>query len=83
MVLVILTKAGLTECQENFFSLRCPIWVNGGILSKSDADRLRALGVDLTAFASFADLDDAAQLANMMDTIRMHHPEACIFVEQP
>jgi hypothetical protein len=81
MVIVILTRDGFVDAQEKLATIGCSIWVNGGILSEDEAKQLWQMGADMTRFSAPNDPDDAGHVASMIDTIRMHHPDECIFLE--
>ena len=79
MVFFALTKSGFDELVALIGRAPSPVWVNFGVLSKSEIAKLRESGVDLTDFSSDiafnpTDLDSA------LDTIWQHHPGSTLWV---
>lgn len=82
MVLFALTRQGLAELLGSSRSREVAIWVNHGLLATSDLDGLRADGVELTNFTRWIDPNDQAAIELAVQTIREHHPDQAVFVEQ-
>ncbi len=81
MVIVILTRAGFVDVRERLIALRCPVWTNGGVLSATEVKELRDEGIDLSVFSGKFDPANNESLEAMLDTVELHHPEDCLWVE--
>ena len=57
------------------------LWVSLGVLERSELEALRIGGITVTDFNKAIDTNDAAALANVIDTIREHHPGQVVWVD--
>ena len=78
MVFIVLTVAGLDAVEPRVVAGADAIWVNAGVLSESDATRLRGSGWNLTTWTNPLDVND---LADELETVRLHHPDEVIWSE--
>ena len=78
MVFVILTRSGFGEIESRVLVGHDAVWVNAGVLSRSEVAGLRDRGWDLTAWTGAVEMRD---LTPALDTVRLHHPGQVIWVE--
>ena len=81
MVLFILTRAGYADMERLIAGPVVPVWINAGVLDSDEAAALRGSGVDLTRFSHPVDSTDESQIAQAIETIRLHHPGERIWME--
>ena len=74
MIFYIRTRNGWDEFKEIGLP-DCPVWVDRDVLSRSELDKLRAAGADITNFTTETGSDPDLQ------TLQMHHPDEVIWVE--
>lgn len=83
MVFFALTRQGfdtyrsITIKQEQSTSL----WVAAGVITEEELKPLRVNGVDVTVFNYEIARADSASIQDAVETIKEHHPNACIWVE--
>ena len=56
------------------------LWVSLGVLEPSELAALRASGIAVTDFSRTIDPNDAMALADVISTIREHHPGQVVWV---
>lgn len=81
MILFILNREGLNEMQ-NFIASNKPIlWVNAGVLSAQEISKYRQSGVELTNFTRPINLQNASEVEDAIQDIRLHYPNHSIWVQ--
>jgi hypothetical protein len=82
MVYVIHTAKGLNDLL-NVTTSPSELWLNGEVASSDHASQLRAAGWNVTIWTHRFEPTDQKQLANALTTVREHHSNKTIWVEQP
>ena len=82
LVFLALTRAGLDELRTQFGHLPSPLWVNDGLLSKTELAELRAKGADVTNFSYRIQPGDTAAIEAALAVISEHHAGQRIWVER-
>jgi hypothetical protein len=57
------------------------IWLAADVLSESELELLRANGTDATVFNYTIDPQDYETISCALETIKEHHPNQCVWVE--
>ena len=81
MVIFALTKAGYADLEAEILSKKHAVWVNYGVLTEVEINKLRTAGVNLTTFSNLIDPNDTQAILGSLATIEMHHPSERIWVE--
>ena len=81
MVYFALTRQGYDDLISQLGQAPSPLWVNQGILSGPEMKQLRGAGVGLSNFTIHVDQQDAADVAQAVETIAEHHPGQTVWVE--
>ena len=81
MVLFVLTRAGYADVERLSHGPAVPVWINAGVLDEGEVAALRGSGVDLTRFTNPIDPTNEDQVAQAIETIRLHHPGERIWME--
>jgi hypothetical protein len=83
MVFFVLTRSGHDELLLLLGKTPSPLWVNEGVLSKEETKLLHEVGVEISNFTHRITIDDFSQTSAAIDTIKQHHPNHSIWVENP
>jgi len=83
MVYLVLSRQGYDQLIAASGSPPSPLWVSGGVLSETELSDLRDSGLDVTDFHGRIDPADLEEVAEAVDTIRLHHPDRAVWVESP
>lgn len=82
MVFLVLSRQGYDDLIRQLSHAPSPIWVNTDILSDAEMVSIRDTGVNLTNFLFRIDPSSLDEIADAVDTVRQHHPDDTIWVEQ-
>jgi hypothetical protein len=82
MVYVIHTAKGLNDLL-NEAANPSELWLNGEVAISDHVSQLRATGWNVTIWTHRFEPTDQKQLANALTTVREHHPNKTIWLEQP
>jgi hypothetical protein len=81
MVIFVLTKVGFSDVSALAKEGNIPLWLNQGVLTQTEIDALRAIGLDVTDFTYKIDPKNEVQISEAIHTISEHHPGERIWVE--
>lgn len=81
MVYFILSRRGYDHLVAAGGLPTTPLWVSGGVLSDQELADLHSRGYDISNFHRRIDPEDAEEVAESVDTIRLHHPGQVVWVE--
>ena len=80
MVFFVMSSKGFETVKQ--FSQQCPVWLNCDVLNESEIEDLRATGHLLTNFVSRIDPSDQFAISTAIETIKQHHTDEVVWVEQ-
>jgi hypothetical protein len=83
MIFFVLTRSGYDELVKLFGKTPSPLWVNAGVLSQVEIKLLYEEDVEISAFTHPINSDDINKVTEAIDTIKQHHPNHRIWVENP
>lgn len=81
MVFFVLTRSGYDDLYQRFGSAPSPLWVNAGVLSLAELEKIRADGSDITNFTHTINPLDTEAIRDAIHTIQEHHPGHQVWVE--
>ncbi len=80
MVIFALTRHGLPAVLDHCRNHGSALWLNGGLLDAQQLGRLRAEGLDVTAFSHSMDPADVRAIQAAVETIMEHHPGQVVHI---
>lgn len=81
MVIFILTNKGYEEMESIIKESNSPVWINDGVLSEEEINKLRSQGIELTKFSYFINKANQKEILGALETIKEHHPGEAIWTE--
>jgi hypothetical protein len=81
MVFLAFTRQGYEELISQLKQSPSPLWVNDGILSITELERLRKKGMEVSNFSIVIDINDRQAIENAINTVKEHHAGHRVWVE--
>ena len=82
MAHLALTLKGLSSAVAASERSSTAIWVSAGVIGEDEIRRLRDRGFDVTVFSFPIHTEDRQRMCDVVATIREHHPDDVVWVEQ-
>lgn len=81
MIYLVLSRQGYTQLAASPAWPPAALWVSHGVLAPSELTDLRESGIAVTDFTQQIDPSNLAAQSDAIDSIREHHPDQAVWVE--
>lgn len=81
MIIFAVTKEGFLELEPVIRTGSYHIWIGNNVLSDSELDSYRKMGVDITNFNYAIAPENKDELDGALETIAEHHPGERVWLE--